>query len=471
MKRCKLCTGSKNCVPGNGPIDARTACIGEAPGPTEDRKLVPFEGKTGTELNGHYLPLGGLRRSDIRVDNAIHCLPPRDGKLDMKKQVDKDLLYSCAEAHLWPYLEEQRPELIIPMGAFACHAIDPSIELEMDHGFPIKTSWGTAFPMYHPAGGIHEPKKMLIIRTDWTRLRKYMLGKLFIPTDTYEGNEQYEIIESVSHLRDTLCNDYTVPMGCDTETMRGGTPFCFTYSVKAGTGYLIKADREDLLEEMQAQIKRWRGPFLFHNWTFDALPTRIMRLIFPKRRILDTMSMVFNLGNLPQGLKALSRRELGMKMQDFDDVVTPFAKPRVLQYYMEAYSEKWPKPEPQLVRDSKTQKWKVYKAHSLNTKLKTFFTYLEKDPEKDIFDAWSNWEDCHEMVENVLGKWPGKCISYVPMDLVKRYACRDADALVRLYPKLKYMEHRMRSKPQEQWSDGYEGEHYESQQLHTKKYA
>lgn len=454
MERCPNCPGTHNCVPGDGPCDSKYLFLGEAPGREEDRKLQPFIGKTGSEVNRHYLPLVGLRREGVRFDNAIHCLPPKDGKLDSKRQGDLDLLSSCSEHHLLPTLERNPPKLIVPMGVFACRAIDPTIDLELQHGLPVKTAWGMAFPMYHPAGGIHEPKKMLQIRTDWTRLRKYMIGKLPIPQDSYKGQEIYEEITSPSHLKVVLGRDYDIPMGCDTEVKRGGDPFCLTFSTQAGTGFLIRAERHDLLSLFQEYLDKWIGPILFHNWLFDSVVVSRMKLRFPPKKIVDTMVVVFHLGNLPQGLKALSYRELGMKMQDFDDLVTPYSAPKVLDYYRDMFAEDWPTPEPEMVRNG-DGKWKLYKPQGLNTKLKRFFHDLNKSPDKDLFQSWTNWESCHEMVEDVCGKWPGKCISHVPFDKALYYACRDSDALVRLWPLLKHMRTKVRRRPQEHWGEGW----------------
>lgn len=456
MSRCPLCPSKNNCVPPDGNPECDNHFIGEAPGGDENRKGRPFEGKTGQETNNGYLPLAGLRRDGVYVDNAISCLPDRPkGKLDIKRQADLDLLQSCAEHHLYPTLDKYRPKLIIPMGAFANRAINPNIDLELQHGIPTQTAWGTAFPMYHPAGGIHEPKKMLLIRTDWIRLRKYLIGKLPPRIDPYAGREQYQEVTSSAHLRSVLtgCNDYT--MGCDTENYKSGTPFCLTFSIQPGTGYLIRAERPDILQTCQEFLDNWQAPILWHNWLWDGAVVKAMNLKFPRKWIRDTMVQVFHLGNLPQGLKALAYRELGMQMQDFDDLVVPYSRELVLDYYRNMVCEDWPKPDPEMNRDSKTGLWKLKKPHSLNTKLKTFFTYLSKDPDKDVFEAWDNWETCHEMVERVCGSYPGKCISHVPFNEALFYACRDADALLRLWPLLQWMRRRVRKVPQERWSEGY----------------
>ena len=143
MSRCPLCPGKNDCVNGDGPCTVGGyEFIGEAPGKDENRLSRPFVGKTGREVNEGYLPLTGLRRSGVRFNNAIRCLPitPK-GKLDSKKPKDRDLLKSCSEYHLYPELEKLKPKLIVPMGAFACMAIDPTIDLELQHGIPVQTSW------------------------------------------------------------------------------------------------------------------------------------------------------------------------------------------------------------------------------------------------------------------------------------------------------------------------------------------
>lgn len=179
-----------------------------------------------------------------------------------------------------------------------------------------------------------------------------------------------------------------------------------------------------------------------------------MGIHLPYRYVVDTMARVFHLGNLPQGLKALAYRELGMTMQDFDDVVTPHSSLNVLHYYHIASTMKWDRPEEELVQDDKTGLWKLYKPQSMNTKLKRFFTDYSKNPAKDIFEMWTkNWVAQQSMIEAECGEWPGKCISHVPFEQTLHYACRDADALLRLWPVLKAMSRQVRHYSQEQWRE------------------
>jgi len=338
MDRCELCPGINKCIPADpGRCNDYTfplVCfIGEAPGRDEDKHGRVFIGKTGQELNDHYLPLAGLRRDGVYITNAIKCLPVgHGGKLDMGRQKDMALLLSCAQTHLAWELEELKPRLIVPMGAFACYAIDPDINLELQHGIPVETSWGTVFPMYHPAGGIHEPKKMLLIRNDWIRLGKYLKGKLKLPEDI-EPTPTYRVWQG--NTMGFLRSD---PLACDTEITRKGEPFCITFSNVPGSGNIILYSNKRLLSELQKTLYSWTGPILFHNFLFDQRVVADMGLRFPQHLIVDTMARSFHLGNLPQGLKALAYRELGMQMEDFDDLVTPYSVPLCLDYLRRARS-------------------------------------------------------------------------------------------------------------------------------------
>lgn len=436
MERCTLCPGKNNCVPPSGPQECNGYMfIGEAPGYEEDRKGRPFVGKTGMEVDMTYLPLGGFRRRDAYFTNAIKCLPTgAKGKIELKNTKDKELLESCAQAHLYREIEEMTPKLLIPMGAFACYAIDPDINLDLHHGMPIETRMGMAFPMWHPSGGIHEPKKMLQIRTDWIRLKRYIGGTLNMPYDEFPTPD-YAEIECVGDLKSL---DPTQAIGCDTESSRSSGPHCLTFSTFEGTGRLIRANRPDLLREFQAYLNRWESEIIFHNWLYDRGVVMEMGLRFPDRLIRDSMVSSFHLGNLPQGLKALAFRELGMTMQDFEDLVKPYSSILAMDYLKQAYLVDWPKPEP-VEEMGKDGLLKMKQPQGMNTKIKRFFTDLSKDPDKDIYDAWDNWKLSHALIEDTCGEFPYMDIAHVPFDKMLHYACRDADATLRLWPILKRM--------------------------------
>lgn len=460
MDRCPLCPRVNACIPADGP-EGDILFIGEAPGKDEDyraKKTPPgkvFIGKTGDEVNRHYLPLAGLRRDTVRFTNAIRCLPvSAGGKLDPSREKGTALLESCVAHFLYPEIERHHWRLIVPLGAFACRAVfGEAFDLELRHGIPTITPWGIpAFPMYHPALGIHEPKKMLYIRTDWQRLRQYQSQTLLRPRDDYAGQEDYQEVTDAHTLKLEL--DPTLPLAADTESRRGGEAHCFTFSQYPGTGRLIRAGRSDLLLVLQSALAAWENIILFHNYLYDWTVVAQLGLRLPHTRVVDTMQRVFHLGNLPQGLKALAYRELGMEMQDFEDLVKPYSRERVLTYYAAAAGEDWPRPDERVYLDDKTGLWKLKKPQGMNTKLKRFHTDLRKYGEnKDVFKAWENWEDDQAMMEERLGPWPGMCITHAPEEETLFYACRDADALIRLWPLLQHMQARVRHATQEHWRE------------------
>lgn len=450
--RCSLCPNINHCLGPSGPENATLLGIGEAPGGDENRKKVVFIGKTGQELNQQYLPLAGLQRGNILLANAISCLPNTNkGKLDPKNKGHQALLTSCAQANLYPLIERGRFKALLPMGRFACDAILPNFDLEMGHGIPIETDWGImAYPQYHPALGIHEPKKMSYIRRDWYRLKLWLRGQLPTMIDEHPDPTYWEV-DNVGEI-DAL--DPTLDMACDTESTRSLGPFCLTGSQAPGTGFLIRASRHDLLAAFQNRLESWEAKLVFHNWLYDASIVRSMALRFPHQHLVDTMARIYHLGNFPQGLKALAYRQLGMMMEDFEDVVSPYSTMKVLGYYRQATTYEWPKPEPELAIDVKTGLWKRKNPQTMNTRLKRFFTDFGKNEDKDVFKMWdTNWVKDQSMMEEKLGPWPGMCISHVPFDKVLRYACRDADATLRLLHFIKRVEREVRVKSQERWQE------------------
>ncbi len=450
--RCALCPGTNKCLPPSGNENADILGIGEAPGVDENKKGTVFIGKTGQELNQQYLPLAGLQRGSILLTNAISCLPTSaKGKLDPSSKKDQALLSCCANTNLYPLIERGRWRALLPMGRFACDAVLPDFDLELGHGLPIDTPWGIpAFPQYHPALGIHEPKKMSYIRRDWHKLKLWLRGQLPLRQDPYP-DPWYEEITDAQQLRSVF--DPNRDTGADTESTKYQGPFCFTFSQEPGTGFLIRATRVGVLAALQSYLSQGRGKFIFHNWLYDEKVVRELSLRIPHRRIVDTMARVYHLGNLPQGLKALAWRELGMVMQDFMDVVSPYSAARVVAYYQLAQTYDWPKPEASLEMDSKSGLWKRKQPHGMNTKFKTFFTNLRKSPDKDVFKAWENWEGEHAAIEEKLGKWPGLCISHVPFEKALYYACRDPDATLRLWHLIQKIERQVRRSTQEKWTD------------------
>lgn len=191
-----------------------------------------------------------------------------------------------------------------------------------------------------------------------------------------------------------------------------------------------------------------------HNAMFDLEVLRKMELYIPSHLVIDTMVRSYHLGVLPQGLKALCYRLLGMKMTDFSDTVLPYSTPMAIKYLRDALAYDWPKPQEDVIRDASGE-WKLYKPQGMSTKLKRFLTDLGKNPNKSPFTAWDNWEDSHTEIESVCGTFPKMDISHVPYEEMLRYSCRDSDGTLRLWHKLESITKRVRRTVPESWIDVY----------------
>ena len=71
---CELCRGTKNAVPGEGPVPAEMMFIGEAPGYHEDQRGLPFIGASGQFLS-ELLAKIGLERSEVYITNVVKHRP------------------------------------------------------------------------------------------------------------------------------------------------------------------------------------------------------------------------------------------------------------------------------------------------------------------------------------------------------------------------------------------------------------
>lgn len=114
-RRCALCEGRTNTVPGEGNPRARLLLIGEGPGENEDRQGRPFIGKAG-ELLTDILKAIDLPRETIFIANVVKCRPPQNRKP-----------LPIEAASCLPYLRRQiallAPDVLLALGSTAAEAL------------------------------------------------------------------------------------------------------------------------------------------------------------------------------------------------------------------------------------------------------------------------------------------------------------------------------------------------------------
>ena len=149
-RKCRLCEGRTNTVPGEGNPAARLMCVGEGPGAKEDETGRPFVGAAG-QLLDQILAAIECPRESVYIANIVKCRPPQNRKP----------LPDEAAACL-PYLHRQialvRPKVLVALGGTAAEwllGVRKSLgelrgQVHRYAGIPLVVT-------YHPAALLRNP--------------------------------------------------------------------------------------------------------------------------------------------------------------------------------------------------------------------------------------------------------------------------------------------------------------------------
>ncbi len=149
-RKCKLCEGRTNTVPGEGSATARLVVIGEGPGRTEDETGRPFVGRAG-ELLTKILEAIKLPRDQVFICNIVKCRPPEN------RLPQYDEIAACLP-FLYRQLELVKPKVILAMGGTAAQSLlntKQSLgslrnQVHRFRGIPVVVT-------YHPAALLRNP--------------------------------------------------------------------------------------------------------------------------------------------------------------------------------------------------------------------------------------------------------------------------------------------------------------------------
>lgn len=414
--------------------------MGERPGKTENEQGRVFCGPTGQEFNELYLPLAGLDRSEIRVCNSVLCWA-ESNKTPSDKEVSQ-----CAGWHVPEEIEATNPDVIFLLGSTACKLV-PGIRLDLHHGVPQHTrkvgelfGWsGWLVPMFHPSIGLHESRFMQVCMEDWMQLAA--LASIGFDNDpepepvVYTHARGYEVNDYFQATR-----DFGYKPSMDTES-HNTAPWSMQASCMPGTGILVRANDRIGLDCMDF----WFGSSFFdstvimHHAAHDLEEARRMQVHVPRYR--DTMQEAFHLGNLPQGLKALTYRLFRHTMTSYEETVRPASIRALTEWMTEAYqiavldltyvSQRFS------AKTGKRLKDEVSKSdlESLLTRLLRLTTETseydpwgsDKEPRLDAFwrEPVNEWMVQH--VESRIGNYPKLGIANCSLAEAVAYAVGDAD--------------------------------------------
>lgn len=444
LQRCLSCPALFRCVPGDGPEPSSILFIGGQPGLEEDRPSIPmFSGKSGKEFNETYLRLAGLDRDEIRITNSRKCRNDK-GKSDPAETL------SCASFHLPDEIEMCAPSFIVLMGAAACSLI-PDINLSIEHGIPRYNErlfdWtGTIIPMDHPSGGMHDTSMMIPLLEDFARLRRVIDGTYEppvnpIPSPVYSYVRScQEVVDSFSILSST---------SVDMED-HAGVPFSIQWCTTPGRAYMMRMDdlqidaitrrikghNGNMLDSLEECLYHFCKEIIFHNAPGDLDSLDSLKITLPLNLpIRDTMQEAYHQGNLPQGLKALSFRLLGIRMRSWEEVVGPPSRTAVLNWIESAIEAAVSTLTITEFQQLVTKVKKVIKPHPVEKRLRAIFRYGCYNDEYPIWEHLTSLRDkdpAFLAVESTLGPVPQMGIANCTPEDALEYACKDADMTFRV---------------------------------------
>lgn len=149
-RKCGLCEGRTNAVPGEGNPEARLVFVGEGPGADEDACGRPFVGRAG-QLLTKIIASMKLTREDVFICNTVKCRPPQN-----RDPLPAEKL-ACAE-FLKAQLDIIQPDYIVALGSHAAKGLlktDTAIGKLRGKFHEYKTAEDAKpiilMPTYHPA--------------------------------------------------------------------------------------------------------------------------------------------------------------------------------------------------------------------------------------------------------------------------------------------------------------------------------
>ncbi len=409
--------------------------VGEAPGQEEARSGIPFFGQSGQELD-NYLRRVGIPRGNWWITNLVKCRPPKNRD---PERVEIECCSPCLEREIGLH----QPGVIATVGKYAArYFLGQDVDMEMVHGIPFLLDSGrVVVPCYHPAFGLYSTTNMTQIHKDFQAVAQVVRGEIRprVVGEDRGSRYTYTLLDNPKDIR-VLMAFSRRELAIDTEsllpngfTVGGSTPWCLTFTTGEDreSGWMIRADNEECLQEFRPWVQSEKITTILHNALWD-LPVLAQMGVYPKR-YHDTMVAAYLLQDYPKGLKALGYRLLGVNMTAYERVIMDAQQSLSLQYLYEVSQRAWPDPAPRLEWVKGIPKEKH--PQNIGKKIKRIFTDLIKNPDLDLVKRWGDIEDKLE-VEGVLGHMPVASLADIPFDHALEYACRDAVVTMGIYPAL-----------------------------------
>jgi uracil-DNA glycosylase family 4 len=413
IRDCTACPAHERCkgpTPPSGPTNARIMLIGEAPGQREDETAVPFTGPAGQFLDGLLASIG-ISREDVWVTNLVKCRPPNN------TDPTAGVINVCAPRWLELELSSIAPDIVVTLGVPASrYVLGAGWDDTMDHmhGYPIDNvqlpggHTATVLPVYHPAAGLHNASQIRAIFNDFAAVGRLLRGEAAERLADEYPDPLYREVPSWSPP------DQSVAVDVETLGLKGPL-WSVQFSSAPGTAEFLLTSAGIAIPDA-----------IVHNYLYDARYLTI-------GRFRDTMVMAWLLG-MPQSLKTLARDLCGMEMQDLGGILRPYTRNLAFEYLDKASQIAWPSPPKIEVTEWVNKLGRVatrtVRPHPINRKIGTILKSVDGD------NPYQKWRDIRAeeraTVEAVLGPMHEATLADIPRHQAVEYACRDADATLRV---------------------------------------
>lgn len=162
------------------------AIVGEAWGKEEEARREPFVGSSGRVLN-YLLNQVGISRRECFITNVFNlrpkpsndvknlCGPKAAGIPGLPPLVKGKYVYreyATELKRLYIELQNEKPNVIIALGATAAWALLGTTGIRNIRGYVASSQWGKVLPTYHPAAVIRQWSLNPIVLADLTKARR-----------------------------------------------------------------------------------------------------------------------------------------------------------------------------------------------------------------------------------------------------------------------------------------------------------
>ena len=178
--------------------------IGEAPGEVEDKRGIPWQGKTGRLLKKTYRRLGVDLFEDCLNINAVNCRP-------MKNKTPSNSEIDCCRKTILQVIEDCQPKVIVVLGGSALYSLLGK-RWKRDLGgiskwrgfcIPDRDFKAWVCPTFHPS--YVERSDGAEVETVWTQDLERTLKKVNEPQPLFK-KPRITVLTDLTPLKDIKCN-------------------------------------------------------------------------------------------------------------------------------------------------------------------------------------------------------------------------------------------------------------------------